>query len=77
VSDITANLKPWPKGVSGNPGGRPKKKAITEELERLLEEEAPNGDSPANAPHVGPHSRGLCCRRSFARLLGHAEPFLN
>jgi len=44
VSDRTANLKPWPKGVSGNPGGRPKKKAITEELERLLEEEAPNGD---------------------------------
>jgi hypothetical protein len=44
VSDRTANLKPWLKGVSGNPGGRPKKKAITEELERLLEEEAPNGD---------------------------------
>ena len=44
MSDRTANLKPWPKGVSGNPGGRPKKKAITEELERLLEEEAPNGD---------------------------------
>jgi len=37
-------LKPWPKGVSGNPGGRPKKKAITEELDRLLEEESPNGD---------------------------------
>jgi hypothetical protein len=30
--------------VSGNPGGRPKKKPITEELERLLREEAPNGD---------------------------------
>ena len=44
MSDRTANLKPWPKGVSGNPGGRPKKKAITEDLERLLEEEAPNGD---------------------------------
>jgi hypothetical protein len=36
------NLKPWPKGVSGNPGGRPKKQPITEELERLLAEEAPN-----------------------------------
>ena len=44
VSDRNANLKPWPKGVSGNPGGRPKKKAITEELDRLLEEESPNGD---------------------------------
>ena len=37
-----ANLKPWPKGVSGNPGGRPRKKHITEELERLLAQEAPN-----------------------------------
>ena len=35
------NLKPWPKGVSGNPGGRPKKKPLTSELERLLEQEAP------------------------------------
>jgi hypothetical protein len=38
----TRNLKPWPKGVSGNPGGRPRKQPITEELERLLAEEAPN-----------------------------------
>jgi hypothetical protein len=37
-----ANLKPWPKGISGNPGGRPKKKPITDELERLLAEKAPN-----------------------------------
>jgi Family of unknown function (DUF5681) len=35
------NLKPWPKGVSGNPGGRPKKKLVTDELERLLQVEAP------------------------------------
>ena len=35
------NLKPWPKGVSGNPGGRPKTKPVTEELERLLQQEAP------------------------------------
>ena len=36
------NLKPWVKGVSGNPGGRPKTKPLTEELQRLLEQEAPN-----------------------------------
>jgi hypothetical protein len=36
------NLKPWPKGVSGNPGGRPKKKLISDELERLLQVEAPD-----------------------------------
>ena len=38
----TGNLKPWPKGVSGNPGGRPKKKPITQELERRLAEDAPH-----------------------------------
>jgi hypothetical protein len=44
VSRNIANLKPWPKGVSGNPGGRPKKKPITDELERLLAEEASTRD---------------------------------
>ncbi len=39
------NLKAWQKGVSGNPGGRPKKKLLTDELERLLEQEAPNARS--------------------------------
>ena len=43
MSGTTENLRPWPKGVSGNPGGRPKTKPLTEELERLLEQEAPNG----------------------------------
>jgi hypothetical protein len=38
------NLKPWPKGVSGNPGGRPKKKLVTDELERLLQAEAPDAE---------------------------------
>lgn len=28
----------WPKGVSGNPSGRPKKKPITEMFEKLLED---------------------------------------
>jgi len=32
---------PWPKGVSGNPGGRPKKKLITEAMERLAGEPVP------------------------------------
>ena len=45
------NLKPWPRGVSGNPGGRPRKRLITDELERLLQEEAPdkNGQTWATA----------------------------
>ena len=33
----TAHLKPpWPKGVSGNPGGRPKNRSILKALRRLL-----------------------------------------
>jgi L-rhamnose isomerase len=36
------NLRPWKPGQSGNAGGRPKKRSISEELERMLDEEAPN-----------------------------------
>ena len=35
-----ANLKPWKPGQSGNPGGRPKKKPITELYEQLLNDGA-------------------------------------
>jgi hypothetical protein len=42
VAAHVQNLKPWPKGVSGNPGGRPKKKLVSDELERLLQIEAPD-----------------------------------
>lgn len=28
----TGNLKPWPKGASGNPGGRPRRKLISDPL---------------------------------------------
>lgn len=37
------NLKPWKPGQSGNPGGRPKSKPLTDELLRFLEQEAPKG----------------------------------
>src|SRR5271166_3074377 len=52
VSGKPQNLKPWPKGVSGNPGGRPKAKPLTEELERLLEQEAPNGKGETWAARI-------------------------
>lgn len=36
------NLKPWKPGQSGNPGGRPRKNPLTDELVHLLEQTAPN-----------------------------------
>ena len=36
------NLKPWPKGVSGNPGGRPTNKPLTEAYQSRMNEELPN-----------------------------------
>ena len=30
--------RPWPKGVSGNPGGRPKKQAVSEVFEEILKD---------------------------------------
>ena len=32
-----ANLKPWPKGVSGNPGGRPKRELTPENVGGIVE----------------------------------------
>lgn len=36
VAGRMENLKPWPKGTSGNPGGRPRRKLLTELYEELL-----------------------------------------
>lgn len=36
-----ANLKPWPRGVSGNPGGRPKRQPVSEALARLADQPFP------------------------------------
>ena len=49
------NLKPWPKGVSGNPKGRPKRKSI----ETLVEDELD--------AFVG--SSGLQGREALAKLI--------
>jgi hypothetical protein len=44
MSGRPENLKPWKPGQSGNPGGRPRTRPLTEELAQLLESEAPNSD---------------------------------
>ena len=39
------NLKPWPKGVSGNPGGRPKKTPLADACRELLDKPVPGDRS--------------------------------
>jgi len=41
ASGHVENLKPWAKGVSGNPGGRPRTAPIAELLRELLEKPCP------------------------------------
>ena len=41
----TQNLKPWSKGVSGNPGGRPKKTRFADACRELLSRPAPGDKS--------------------------------
>lgn len=41
----TQNLKPWAKGVSGNPGGRPKRTPLADACRELLSKPAPDDPS--------------------------------
>jgi hypothetical protein len=68
--DRSENLKPWPKGVSGNPTGRPKKKPLTDELERILLEEAPNSNGQTWAAII---ARALVRRASKGDVRAIAE----
>lgn len=38
------NLRPWPKGVSGNPGGRPAVKALSKACRAVLSQPAPDAN---------------------------------
>jgi len=45
--------RPWPKGVSGNPSGRPKKKPITLAAEKMLGQKIPSDHALAvQVPHL-------------------------
>jgi len=59
--DRMRNLGPWPKGVSGNPGGRPKT-PITEAMQRMLVE-----------PHIAVSTNDLRRLVPFRRRLTDAN----
>jgi hypothetical protein len=44
------NLRPWAKGVSGNPGGRPRKSPITDVLADMLQ--SSSADDPAKRTYA-------------------------
>jgi len=44
--------RPWPKGVSGNPGGRPRGRSITARLRELLDADAGTGDGRTIAEEI-------------------------
>ena len=56
------NLKPWPKGVSGNPGGRPRRQPLTEAYLKLATQRVP-GD------HRGRTYADLTAERQFKAAL--------
>ena len=70
------NLKPWKPGESGNPGGRPKTKPLTEELQRLLEQAAPKGKGRTWAAVIAEALLTKACKgdvRAIAELANRVE----
>ena len=66
-----SNLKPFPKGVTGNPNGRPKTKIIREYARKIVEEQSPDGKKKIAEELVE-------ILLKFARRgsLGHLQQFL-
>jgi hypothetical protein len=60
------NLRPWAKGVSGNPGGRPKSTPISDLLRELLEQPRPN--DPDKRPYAKVIAESLLERASKGDL---------
>lgn len=56
------NLKPWPKGVSGNPSGRPKSRHITMSYEKYLR-------SPKGQKEIQNVFRDILSKRGMAAVL--------
>jgi len=65
-----ANLKPFPKGVSGNPAGRPKSITLSEALRLQLAEVMPEADERTYAEEI---ARVLCADAAKGNVMAARE----
>lgn len=65
-----ANLKPFPKGVSGNPGGRPKSATLSEAIRAKLAEIAPGKSEQTVAEVI---AAALCFQAAKGNVLAAKE----
>jgi hypothetical protein len=70
-----ANLKPWPKGVSGNPGGRPKRDAAAEIAQAVFEKnpEAIYAAMLKTLQRGNPRAFAVLADRAFGKLKEQVE----
>jgi hypothetical protein len=66
------NLKPWQKGVSGNPKGRPKTKIVREYARKIAEEV-----DPKTRKVIAEELVEILLKYARKGSLGHLQQFLN
>jgi hypothetical protein len=73
----TSGLRPpWPKGTSGNPGGRPRKRPVTERYEVFLEEPLPDDlRVKLHLKRGATYGDALAKRQILAAILGKSPNF--
>ncbi len=65
-----ANLEPFPKGVSGNPAGRPKSITLSEALRLQLAKVSPHADERTYAEEI---ARVLCVNAARGNVMAARE----
>lgn len=79
-----SNLKPWPKGTSGNPGGRPRRELTPESVGNVIEKYMllPQGELQAiyddqTTPGINALAAGACLEAIRSKKWDLAEKMLD